>query len=278
MRYGDDYKKLPVYSKESGKGTEVVPDVYVFTDQIVNVIFIGIPGNDEFIIVDAGMPKRGDKIIEAAKERFGPDAKPSAIILTHGHFDHVGSIIELIEEWQVPVYIHKKELPYVTGRKAYPEPDYKANGGMVVKVSKAFPTDPIDLEDKVSTLPLDGTVPFLPEFRWLPVPGHTEGQVALFRESDRLIIAADAFVTTKQESLYAVFTQKEEVNGPPRYLTPDWDTAKESLRKIVELDPYYGITGHGEPMSGEPLKEGLLHVLNNWEDVAMPNKGKFVDD
>lgn len=278
MRYGDDYKKLPVYSKESGKGTEVVPDVYVFTDQIVNVIFIGIPGNDEFIIVDTGMPKRGDKIIEAAKERFGPDAKPSAIILTHGHFDHVGSIIELIEEWQVPVYIHKKELPYVTGRKAYPEPDYKANGGMVVKVSKAFPTDPIDLEDKVSTLPLDGTVPFLPEFRWLPVPGHTEGQVALFRESDRLIIAADAFVTTKQESLYAVLTQKEEVNGPPRYLTPDWDTAKESLRKIVELDPYYGITGRGEPMSGEPLKEGLLHVLNNWEDVAMPNKGKFVDD
>lgn len=278
MRYGDDYKKLPVYSKESGKGREVTEDVYVFTDQIVNLVFIGKPGDESYVIIDAGMPKRSETIIQAAEDRFGTDAKPSAIILTHGHFDHVGSVIELIEKWNSPVYAHTKEFPYLTDKRAYPEPDYKADGGMVVKASKLFPTDPIDLGDRLHPLPEDGTVPHLPEFKWLPVPGHTEGQVALFRERDRLLIAADAFVTTAQESLYSVLTQKEEVSGPPRYLTPDWTAAKLSFEKLVHLNPYYAITGHGKPMSGDKLKDGMNHVLNNWEEVALPDKGKFVDD
>lgn len=31
-------------------------------------------------------------------------------------------------------------------------------------------------------------------------------------------------------------------------------------------------------MSGDKLKDGMNHVLNNWEEVALPDKGKFVDD
>lgn len=42
------------------------------------------------------------------------------MILTHGHFDHVGSIEALLERWPVPMFAHPLEFPFLTGREAYP--------------------------------------------------------------------------------------------------------------------------------------------------------------
>jgi len=278
MRYGDDYKKLPVYSKNSGEGVEVRPDIYVFTNQIVNLVFIGRPEDNEFVIVDAGMPKRADEIIEAAYERFGEKAKAKAIILTHGHFDHVGSVIELIEEWDAPVYAHPLEMPYLTGESPYPKPDMSVEGGMVAKMSPIFPTNPIDLGDSVQLIPKDGSLPHLPHFKWVHVPGHTPGQIALYRSADRVLISADAIVTTRQEDLTKVLTQRVEISGPPRYLTTDWDAAKLSAQILYELKPDYLISGHGQPVEGEELKEGLERLINNWDELALPDHGRYVDD
>ncbi len=278
MRYGKDYKKLPVYSAKSGKGVEVRPDVYVFTDQIVNVIFVGDPSQSEFVLIDTGMPKRAEVIIEAAQERFGPQARAKAIILTHGHFDHVGGIIELIKEWRAPVYAHPQEFPYLTGAKAYPKPDWSVEGGLVAKMSPVFPTEPIDIEGHVQPLPVHGVVPELPAFEWLHVPGHTPGQVALYRAEDRLLFSADAFVTTKQENLYEVAAQKVEISGPPRYLTPDWEKAEESVQKLCHLRPILVVAGHGQPVEGEELQQGLNRLVRDWQEVARPDSGKYVDD
>ncbi|OLO27054.1 hypothetical protein BTR23_21210 [Alkalihalophilus pseudofirmus] len=57
-------------------------------------------------------------------------------------------------------------------------------------------------------------------FRWIHSPGHTPGHVSLFRDADRTLIVGDAFVTIKQESLYSVITQEQQISGPPRYFTP----------------------------------------------------------
>jgi glyoxylase-like metal-dependent hydrolase (beta-lactamase superfamily II) len=278
MHYGDDYKKLPVTSTTSGEGIEVRPDVYMFTDQIVNVVFIGNPRSKEFVIVDTGMPKRAEEIIEAAYEHFGEGARAQAIILTHGHFDHVGSVIELIEEWDAPVYAHPEEFPYLTGSASYLGPDPSVEGGLVAKMSIIFPTDPIMLDDHLQPLPEDGSVPYLPDFRWLHVPGHSIGQIALYRPQDGLLLSADAFVTTRQEDLYQVITQNVEISGPPRYLTTDWEAAKESVVKLQQLDPQYVISGHGRPVEGAELKEGLDRLVAEWDEVALPDHGKFVDE
>ena len=81
------------------------------------------------------MPKCANEIISVAEDRFGTNSRPKAIILTHGHFDHVGGIIELIKYWDVPVYAHQMEIPFLTGQQSYPEPDPTVEGGMVAKMS-----------------------------------------------------------------------------------------------------------------------------------------------
>ena len=66
---------------------------------------------------------------------FGHGNRPAAILLTHGHFDHVGALKTLAEEWDVPVYAHTLELPYLTGRSSYPPPDPSVGGGAMAAMS-----------------------------------------------------------------------------------------------------------------------------------------------
>ncbi|MEX0646614.1 MAG: MBL fold metallo-hydrolase [Balneolaceae bacterium] len=277
MKYGDDYKSIPATSKKSGKGSEVVDDLFCYTVQIVNVIFVGNPETGDFVLVDAGTPGSENEIIEAAEERFGANSRPKAIILTHGHFDHVGSVLELIKYWKVPVYAHPMEFPFLTGFKKYPEPDPGVKGGMMAKLSSLYPIEAVNLGGNLEEIPSDGSVPYLQDFQWIHTPGHTPGHISLFREDDRSLIAGDAFVTVKQESLYKVMTQKKEISGPPRYLTPDWQAAKESVKRLQSLEPEHAVTGHGVPMGGKELRENLAKLADNFDSIAVPEEGKYVD-
>ncbi|MDF2440509.1 MAG: hypothetical protein JWN98_1493, partial [Abditibacteriota bacterium] len=70
---------------------EVRPDLAYKRLAIANVLFYGVPGagDSRWVLIDAGVMKTAGMITSAAAERFGEDARPAAIILTHGHFDHV---------------------------------------------------------------------------------------------------------------------------------------------------------------------------------------------
>ena len=269
---------LPMTSIGNGVGIAVLPDVYCYTDQIVNLILIGNPNeSSEFVLIDTGMPKSADEIKELVQERFGDGAKPKAIVLTHGHFDHVGSIAVLLEEWDIPVYAHELELPYLTGKKDYPPGDPNVDSGLVAKMSSMFPNHGIDISSNVLPLPADGTVPSMAAWKWIHTPGHSPGHVSLFRESDGVLIAGDAFVTVKQESLYKVMTQTQEISGPPKYFTTDWEASFESVKKLEALKPLIAVTGHGLPMSGEELKVNLKYLVDNFNELAKPDSGKYVN-
>ncbi|KKK36823.1 metallo-beta-lactamase family protein [Mesobacillus campisalis] len=277
MNYGSDYKYIPATSVGSGTGIQVLPDLFCYTVQIVNIHMVGDPNSNNFVLVDAGMPDSAEEIISAVENRFGENSRPKAIILTHGHFDHVGAVIELVKRWEVSVYAHELELPFLTGQQSYPDPDPTVEGGMVAKMSPMFPTEPINLGNNVKPLPADGTVPEMTGFKWIHTPGHTPGHVSLFRGSDGALIAGDAFVTVKQEYLYKVLTQEQEISGPPRYLTTDWKAAKESVLKLAALKPTAAITGHGLPMLGQLLTDRLEKLANNFDDIAKPEYGKYVN-
>lgn len=266
---------LPMTSIGSGVGMTVLPDLYCYTNQIVNLALVSTKGG--FVLVDAGMPGAAEEIKELITERFGEHARPQAIVLTHGHFDHVGSLVELLEEWRVPIYAHELELPYLTGKKDYPPGDPGVDAGLVAKMSPMFPNHGINIGDQVQMLPEDGSIPVMPGWKWIHTPGHTPGHVSLFRKQDRALIAGDAFVTVKQESLFKVLTQEQEISGPPRYYTTDWDAAYESVKKLEALKPEIAVTGHGVPMTGEELRRDLKFLVENFEEIAKPKNSRYTN-
>ena len=132
------------------------------------------------------------------------------------------------------------------------------------------------MDASLNILPEDGTVPPMPGWRWIHAPGHSVGQVALWREADRSLIAGDAFVTTAQESAYAVAVQEPELHGPPMYFTVDWPAAHASVKALAALEPERAITGHGRPLEGAGLRDALHALARDFEEVAVPKRGRYV--
>jgi glyoxylase-like metal-dependent hydrolase (beta-lactamase superfamily II) len=256
---------------------EVAKGVWGIKTVFVNLYLIAINKN-EWVLVDAGLKGHTQKIKDVAAELFGKNNAPSAIILTHGHFDHTGTLKDLLEIWSVPVFAHKLELPYLTGMSSYPPPDPTVGGGLMSLLSVTYPKRPINLGSSVHALEDDGHVPFLPDWEYIHTPGHAPGHISLFRAKDRLLIAGDAFVTTIQESAFSVATQKKIVSGPPKYFTNNWAAAKASVKKLKELHPAIAATGHGKPMYGEELSNGLYTLVEDFDQVAVPSNGRYVNN
>jgi hypothetical protein len=101
--------------------------------------------------------------------------------------------------------------------------------------------------------------------------------VSLFRDSDRVLIAGDAFVTQKQESFMAVMTNAQHVHGPPMYFTPDFVSAKRSVQTLAALEPSIAATGHGIPMGGDVLMAQLQALALHFEELGMPAHGRYVN-
>lgn len=254
----------------------VAPDVFCQRLGIVNVIFFGSP-RGQWVLIDAGLPGTANKIQRQAKELF-TQSKPCAIILTHGHFDHVGALRELCDLWEAPVYAHPLEWPYLDGRSQYPPPDPTVGGGLMAALSPLYPRGPVNVGGRLRGLPADGSVPFMPGWRWIATPGHTPGHISLWREADRTLIAGDAFITTNQESAYAVATQKPEVHGPPMYYTQDWEQARDAVHKLASLAPRRAATGHGPPLESAELSTGLRLLAENFDSIAKPRHGRYVHE
>ena len=272
------YSIVKGLSKLTTSSKKVCPHIHMLDFTIVNAFLINhINGNiNEWVLVDTGLENSANFIIHTAEKYFGENTKPTAIILTHGHFDHVGSIKQLIEKWQVPIYAHKDEFPYLTGNKDYPKPDPTVDGGLVSEMSPSFPHSSIDISSSLIALPDNGSIPVLPNWKYIHTPGHTEGHISLFDEVNHTLIAGDAFTTLKQESFLSVLTKKEEISGPPSYLTTNWQQAYQSIVKLQDLMPKVALLSHGKPMEGKELSRHLHYLVTHFEEVAIPEEGKYL--
>jgi glyoxylase-like metal-dependent hydrolase (beta-lactamase superfamily II) len=259
---------------------QVLPDLAYQRLAMVNAVFYGPAGAPDrgWVLIDTGVTGLTGLLERAARERFGEGSRPAAIILTHGHFDHIGGLEHLAETWDVPIYAHELENPYLDGSASYPPPDPNVGGGMMARLSPLYPRGPIDVKSRLHLLPLDGSIKEMPGWRWIHTPGHTPGHISLWRSSDRTLIAGDAFITTNQESAYAVAVQKPELHGPPKYFTQDWQSSWRSVEALAALEPELVVTGHGRAMHGAVMREALHTLARDFFTIAVPTGSPYVTE
>lgn len=247
------------------------PGVYRLSSSIVNAYFIGFPG-EEWVLVDTGMPFSAGQIRQAAENIYGLDARPKSIILTHGHFDHAGSVEELSRAWDVPVYAHPREFPYLTGQSEYPPQDPTV-GGLGGQMSRAYTNKPYDVSERLEAFPQDGSLDDLPDWKWLHTPGHTPGHISLFREKDRVLIAGDAIITMDMHNPAGLMGKHNGLWGPPEYFTPDWVAALRSIDKLAGLRPKVLLTGHGQRLAHLGLELDLIQFADKYHP---PRHGRYI--
>jgi glyoxylase-like metal-dependent hydrolase (beta-lactamase superfamily II) len=262
-------EKLPIPEYDEVPSESIANGVTGLRILFVNVFGI-TSASGGWVLVDSGLPMSAGRIRNWAETRFG--AAPRSIVQTHGHFDHAGALKDLADEWNVTIYAHQDEAPFLTGKSQYPPPDPGVGGGLMSLLSPLFPRGPVDVSDRLQALDIDGTIPDLPGWNAIHTPGHTAGHVSLFRESDRVLVVGDAFCTCDQASFLAVATQKPELTGPPPYYTPDWDQARASVEKLAALRPAVLAPGHGLPMAGADIEQRLEMLAADFDRIARPEK------
>jgi glyoxylase-like metal-dependent hydrolase (beta-lactamase superfamily II) len=147
----------------------------------------------------------------------------------------------------------------------------------MARLSPLFSNKGIDLGDRVRPLDPLNRLPdtLMLGWRWVHTPSHSPGHVSLFRDDDRVLIAGDAFVTTRQESVLAAMTWRPVVWRPPAYFTTDWTAAYHSVVELARLDPAVAATGHGPPLGGEELRRGLQRLVRDFGQL-IPRRGRYV--
>lgn len=184
----------------------------------------------------------------------------------------MGALEELGAGWDVPVYAHPEELPYLDGTQSYPAPDTAAGGSLMLELASLFLRSPVNVAGRIAALPEDDRIPPMPGWAWIYTRGHIPGYVSLWRASDRSLIAGDAFITTGQETAYEVAIQQLEMHGLPRYFTPDWEVAGVSGSKLGALGPELLVTGHGRPAAGAKMLAALNKLATTFSTLRSPRQ------
>lgn len=253
------------------KPQTIAQDVVCIPAGISNAYLLGTEKG--FVLVDSGTAGNEKRILRTVHSELGKKATPCAIVLTHGHFDHSGSALELARRWGVRIHVHHRELPFVDGRDCYPPADPTV-GGFLAQMMRFAPNHKIDLSPHVTTLRLS-ELPWIAGWRILETPGHSPGHISLFRPADGTLIAGDAFATVDLDSASAVLSKRPQVSRPPAVFTPDWQNAERSVRRLAELDARVLAAGHGVPMFGFAA-QGQLRDLSR--KFPVPIYGRYAKE
>ncbi|GIH95784.1 MBL fold metallo-hydrolase [Planobispora siamensis] len=217
-----------------------------------NVYFVR--SGSSWALIDTGWRKQGRRVREAAERLFGAGAPPAAIVLTHLHPDHSGSLLELVAAWKPPVYVHPDELPLAAGGYV-PQYANPLDRWLVAPVLRLIPPRTLrralaanSVAGLARSFDPEGAVPGLPGWECVATPGHTPGHSAFLRRRDGVLITGDAALTVDLNRPWNLLREAAGVYGPPYVSTWNWPEARRSVAALARLEPRVLARGHGPPL------------------------------
>lgn len=167
----------------------------------VNCYIVENTETHECFIVDPGADA------ERIMERIG-DRRACAVLLTHGHYDHIGALDAICSHYQIPAYVHSGDAAKLA--------DSMGNVSAVFGEPITQSTAPVAIEE--GALVLAGI-----EMQVLSTPGHSNGSICCILPDGQGILTGDTFFA----------------HGYGRTDFADGDFAKmhQSLRRLFRLTP-----------------------------------------
>ncbi len=206
------------------KLTRVNDDVFQFAlppRRTINAYLVGD------VLVDAGLSMHARKIGKALAGH-----KVVTHVITHAHGDHVGGSKSVSDALDVPAWCSAGDAEAVRAGKPV----------AASRVQSLFNWKPVDVARELRDGDEVGA-----GFTVLDAPGHSPGQIVLWRDRDRTLVCGDVFLNLN------FYTTIAGLNEPPRAFTVDPARNRESARRLADLEPQLVLFGHGKPLR-DPAK------------------------